>query len=509
MVADPSGTQLDGSISHKSYRSRVRGWSGSVRPRNADALFSGPILSPAGLSDLQSTALSAIYLYGTSAPHASWLITGIGLRFAQDIGAHREKVYGPEHPFENQLWKRTFWSLVALDRITSAGLGRPIAAFDEDIDAELPLEVDDEYYDDEKKEWKQPADKDPVFFVQAAILRVTFHYVQITIHRPFIPVLTGNNSSPLAFPSLAICTNAARSVSHILEAWMKRTLDITPLLYIIAFQAGTILLISIWGVKKSKLNVDVSSQCADVQRCIKVLGKAEKKWHTAGKLCDILKELASFNEVPIPENTPTPPDTTRKREREEDDTSSTFVASPSSFTSNSPRNPSFAAPSSVSSARGLSTPLLTVPQHSPSRAGPPMKKQQFPGVSPIQTVQQPNIVSAFDVLNPTATAGLTDMQWDPRFGPSVMPGVTNFEPGFDSYHIAGRGGGVPGLLPGHQALSDAMSPNSFFQELIGSFESQVPAPQDQWGMGGMTDVNWMSDLSLFSTFPQTGQPRNP
>lgn len=66
--------------------------SAQFRPRNAHALFPGPILSPAGLSDLQSTALSAIYLYGTSAPHSSWLITGIGLRFAQDIGAHREKV---------------------------------------------------------------------------------------------------------------------------------------------------------------------------------------------------------------------------------------------------------------------------------------------------------------------------------------------------------------------------------------------------------------------------------
>ncbi|KAG8900224.1 hypothetical protein FRC01_010214, partial [Tulasnella sp. 417] len=476
-----------------------------------------------------------------------------------DIGAHREKVYGPDHPLENQLWKRAFWSLVALDRITSAGLGRPIVAFDEDIDASLPLEVDDEYYDEEGKEWKQPADKpsklaafnqyaklqgilaygirtvysinkskvhlgfvgpewesrtvaeidsalnswldnipdhlkwdpnieDPTFFVQAGILRATFHYVQITIHRPFIPALTGNNSSPLAFPSLAICTNAARSVSHILEAWMKKGMDITPFLYIIAFQAGTILLVSIWGVKKSKLNVDVSSQAADVQRCIKVLGKAEKKWHSAGKFYDILTELASFNEVPVPENTPTPPDTTRKRGREEDDTLTTFVASSSSFTSNSARGPSFAVPSSPSSAHGLSTPLLTVPQqHTPSRAGPSVQKQQVPGVSPIQTLQQPSIASTFGVPNPTAAAGLTNMQLDPHFNPPPMPGVTSFEPSFESYHIAGRGAGVPGLLPGNQALSDAMSPNSFFQELLGSFESQVPPPQDQWGMGGMAE----------------------
>ncbi|KAG8988538.1 hypothetical protein FRB90_002686 [Tulasnella sp. 427] len=540
-----------------------------------------PILAPAGLSDLQSTALSTLYLYGTSAPHSSWLISGIGLRFAQDIGAHREKVYGPDHPFENQLWKRAFWSLVALDRITSAGLGRPISAFDEDIDADLPLEVDDEYYDEEKKEWKQPPGKpsilaafnqyaklqgilayairtvysinkskvhlgfvgpewesrtvaeldsalnswldnipdhlrwdpnieDETFFVQAAILRVTFHYVQITIHRPFIPVLTGNNSSPLAFPSLAICTNAARSVSHILDAWQKKNVDITPLVYIIAFQAGTILLISIWGVKKSKLNVDVSSQIADVQRCIKILHKAEKRWHSAGKLCDILTELASFNDVPLPENTPTPPDTTRKREREEDDTASTFVASPtSSFVSTSPRNPPLKQ-SSASSSRTSGTPLLTVPQQqSPSPAGPSMQKQQFSSVSPMQTLQQPNIASAFAMPSSAASSGLQPMQWDPQFNPTMMSGVGGFDPGFESYHLAGRGGGVPGLMPANQALSDAMSPNSFFQELLGSFENAPAQSVDQWGMGGMADLNWMSDLNLFSTFPQAGQPNNP
>lgn len=56
-------------------------------------LFSiGPLLAPVGLSDLQCCALMSLYLQGTSAPHAAWLIVGLGLRFAQDIGAHREKV---------------------------------------------------------------------------------------------------------------------------------------------------------------------------------------------------------------------------------------------------------------------------------------------------------------------------------------------------------------------------------------------------------------------------------
>src|SRR6201989_3392952 len=101
---------------------------------------------------------------------------------------------------------------------------------------------------------------------------MTYHYVQITIPRPFIPVLaTSNKSSPLGFPSLAICTNAARAASHVLEAMAASDAEITPFVYVIAFTVGTILIISIWGVKKNKLKVDLSSQMADVHRCIRVL----------------------------------------------------------------------------------------------------------------------------------------------------------------------------------------------------------------------------------------------
>lgn len=58
----------------------------------SDALFLEPVLASAGLSDLQAMALTALYLTGTSAPHTAWIFIGLGLRCAQDIGAHREQV---------------------------------------------------------------------------------------------------------------------------------------------------------------------------------------------------------------------------------------------------------------------------------------------------------------------------------------------------------------------------------------------------------------------------------
>ena len=59
-------------------------------------------------------------------------MVGIGIRLAQDVGAHRRKVYGPELTVEDELWKRACWVLVALDRAICCTLGRPCALQDEE-----------------------------------------------------------------------------------------------------------------------------------------------------------------------------------------------------------------------------------------------------------------------------------------------------------------------------------------------------------------------------------------
>jgi hypothetical protein len=42
-------------------------------------------------------------------------MVGIGIRFAQHVGAHRRKVYQSEPTIQDELWKRAFWySFVAL-----------------------------------------------------------------------------------------------------------------------------------------------------------------------------------------------------------------------------------------------------------------------------------------------------------------------------------------------------------------------------------------------------------
>ena len=66
-----------------------------------------------------------------------------------------------------------------------------------------------------------PHMEDMVFLNQSALLYTSYYTVQITVHRPFIP--SPRKPSLLSFPSLAICTNAARSCIHVLDGEWKRT----------------------------------------------------------------------------------------------------------------------------------------------------------------------------------------------------------------------------------------------------------------------------------------------
>ncbi|KZT28968.1 hypothetical protein NEOLEDRAFT_1057311 [Neolentinus lepideus HHB14362 ss-1] len=119
------------------------------------------ILQPATLFEIQSCTLIAMFLWGTSHYPNSWLAIEIGVRKAQDKGIHRRKAYNNVPQVKAELWKRAWWLLVAFDRITSASLGRTCCTRDEDFDIDLPLEVDDEYWEppDANLAFRQPPGK--------------------------------------------------------------------------------------------------------------------------------------------------------------------------------------------------------------------------------------------------------------------------------------------------------------------------------------------------------------
>ncbi|KAJ7096252.1 fungal-specific transcription factor domain-containing protein [Mycena epipterygia] len=105
------------------------------------------LLYPPCLEEIQTFTLFAAFLRGTANHPAGWMFISIGLRKAQDVGAHRKKLYGKEPNLDEELWKRAFWCLVAYDRLGSAILGRPCALGEEDFDVEPVLEVNDDFWE--------------------------------------------------------------------------------------------------------------------------------------------------------------------------------------------------------------------------------------------------------------------------------------------------------------------------------------------------------------------------
>ncbi|KAF7340578.1 Zn(2)-C6 fungal-type domain-containing protein [Mycena sanguinolenta] len=362
-----------------------RGWEffDQLLPLHLDhILFEKPTIY-----DLQYYCLAASFLE-YSDPTACWNLIGIGLRLAQDVGAHRQRTGPPT--VESELRKRAFWVLVCHDRQVSMALGQSsIAQFDE-IDAELPIECDDEFWENENPSqtfiqpqgkaslitffncylrlnnilafvlkilysptkmqrllayqddaWEEhivaetdsalngwidgipphlrwdPNRQDDALFDQSVFLYASYYLVQMTIHRPFIHTI--RKGKPTSLPSLAICSNAARSCSRIADVSRLRKNGVpVPVLISSVFTSGMILLLNVWNGKRTGLPPGLNSAITEVHKCLATLRVCEKLWQVAGLFCDLLCELASIGQLPVPEGAVQPTPETSVYAREED-----------------------------------------------------------------------------------------------------------------------------------------------------------------------------------------------
>ncbi|KAL0566242.1 Gypsy retrotransposon integrase-like protein 1 [Marasmius crinis-equi] len=124
-------------------------------------LIKNKFIEPPSVYELQLYCITVYFLSGTSTPEASWVVLGLGVRLAQDMGIHRKPPSDAKPTIESQLWNRAFWVLIAIDVVMSTFLGRPRATHTDDFDLPLPIECDDEYWETEDPEmaFKQPPGK--------------------------------------------------------------------------------------------------------------------------------------------------------------------------------------------------------------------------------------------------------------------------------------------------------------------------------------------------------------
>ena len=60
------------------------------------------------------------------------------------------------------------------------------------------------------------------------------------------------------------------------------------------FTSGVVLLLSIWGGKRSGLSMDPNREMEDVHKCMMVLKASEARWHSAGRLWCVVSVKASL-----------------------------------------------------------------------------------------------------------------------------------------------------------------------------------------------------------------------
>lgn len=168
------------------------------------------VLAVGGLESLQAILLLCQYRQGSSIKDNSasmWHLVGIAARICLELGLHRESAYplsyAPElHPPDlvsyqkQEISRKCFWCLIAMDRVTSNILGRPLAIRDEDIDASLPS-------DESNAEEVYPSAPSISGVSRIAIFKAIINYrllcgkVLTTLHRRRSPSMTTTDALKL------------------------------------------------------------------------------------------------------------------------------------------------------------------------------------------------------------------------------------------------------------------------------------------------------------------------
>ncbi|KAJ7643593.1 fungal-specific transcription factor domain-containing protein [Roridomyces roridus] len=302
-----------------------------------------PDPSEPSIYHVQFYSLMTLFALGGSTLPMAWVYLYHG-RYRREPGTLNH---------EHELWNRAFWSIFVLDGLLCCCLGRAPTLNSEEYEVDPPLEVDDEYWDQgfvqplgkpsalsffarhahlfeilgkglrrlhmptsfkARKGWtleqqqeavveldslmndflesipahlRWDANKQGVFFDQSTVLHSTYYWIQIIIHKPHIL-----KQSPNVEPSLFICYTAARSALGVVEAWMTKT-QCAPSSFLqnTAFVSVVVLILHAFATKRAGVLIDVNKDKGHIRTAMEVFKTCEARWHSAGRLWELLQEL--------------------------------------------------------------------------------------------------------------------------------------------------------------------------------------------------------------------------
>ncbi|KAL4867180.1 hypothetical protein BDV12DRAFT_124088 [Aspergillus spectabilis] len=97
------------------------------------------------ITGVEARMLMVVYELRSCASLSSsvWYTIGLAMRICIDLGMHREPHYRTMKPLEAQLRRRLFWSVYVIERHVSWSFGRPFSIEEDEIDAQIPADIDD------------------------------------------------------------------------------------------------------------------------------------------------------------------------------------------------------------------------------------------------------------------------------------------------------------------------------------------------------------------------------
>ncbi|VDC00344.1 unnamed protein product [Peniophora sp. CBMAI 1063] len=135
--------------------------------------------------------------------------------------------------------------------------------------------------------WDPTSHSNDAFFLQSAYLHSHYHITQMIVHRPFIATLRKR----YPFPSLAICTNAARSLTRVVEALHGRNRDqIGGLTWMMQY-SGLVILVALGHARLGNIRIDHKGGLRDVDLLISIMREGEVRWRWSGRQADLASAL--------------------------------------------------------------------------------------------------------------------------------------------------------------------------------------------------------------------------
>ncbi|KAJ3852882.1 fungal-specific transcription factor domain-containing protein [Lentinula lateritia] len=138
---------------------------------------------PPSIYEIQLYTVYTIFMGATTTPEVCWILISTGIRLLQDVGAHRRRASDTKPTWETESWKRAFWFMYSIDILASTLLGRPRSMSQNDCDADLPIECDDEYWEnpDPKLAFQQPLGKPSTMSYWIHFLKL-MNIADLTLH---------------------------------------------------------------------------------------------------------------------------------------------------------------------------------------------------------------------------------------------------------------------------------------------------------------------------------------